>query len=242
MPGLNRRSVVEPVLESVSTAFNVNPLITVRKWPFKIVMSLLSVTPSNVPPLLVDTSDEPSANATVPPTTAPPFKFHEPVVALTTRSVLVSVPVRLTVPPVRLIVPMSSWVKVPSRFSVELFTVTVPSLSQSSSRVSVESVAEIAPVLVHVALLSVSVAPLMASAVPLLVNPLVLIVRACPETSAVSVPLLISELDELWEMLPRPCTSMSVSIVSVMAPPKPISKRLAEEVPAMTTSPVPPRV
>ena len=213
------------MLASVSTAFNVKPFTSASKWLFEIVMSLLSVTPLNVPPLVVVMNDEPSANAMVPPTTVPPSRFHEPVVASSVRvsPVLVSVPVTFTVPPVRVIVPKSELSKLLPRFNVP------PSILK-------------VPVLVQLALLSVSVAPLMASAVPLLVNPLVLIVRACPETSAVSVPLLISELDELWEMLPRPCTSMSVSIVSVMAPPKPISKRLAEEVPAMTTSPVPPRV
>ena len=195
------------MLASVSTAFNVKPFTSASKWLFEIVMSLLSVTPLNVPPLVVVMNDEPSANAMVPPTTVPPSRFHEPVVASSVRvsPVLVSVPVTFTVPPVRVIVPMPAVVKEPSSSSVELSMFSVPVAFD------------------HVALSIFRIPPLIASAVPLFVKVklVVPIVSVCPETSAESVPSLISVLAELREMLPRPCTSISAPMVNVVAPPNP---------------------
>ena len=241
-PGLKRRSVVEPVLAIVSTALSVKPLTTLRSWPLSIVMSPLSVTPLNVPPLVVVRNDEPSANATVPPTTVPPRRRHDPVAAFSVRFVFVNTPVRFTVPPVRVITPMPACVNVPPRFKVELVTFTAPRLFQAPANVSVEFVADIIPVpaLVQVVPAIDRIPPLIASAVPLLVNPLVPIVSVWPEMSADRVPSLTTELAELWLILPRPWTSMSAPIVSVVAPPKPSSRRLFDDVPPSSTSPVPP--
>ena len=71
----------------------------------------------------------PSANATVPPTTVPPSRFHVPVVALNVNvlPVLVSVPVRFTVPPIRVkLVEAPRWRTVPPRFNVPPLTLTAP--------------------------------------------------------------------------------------------------------------------
>src|SRR4051812_26313919 len=58
----------------------------------------------------------------------PPAKFHEPVAALSARAVPVStsVPVRLTVPPLRWKLPRAAGVKPPPRVTVLLVAAMVP--------------------------------------------------------------------------------------------------------------------
>ena len=105
------------------------------------------------------TNSAPPDSLSVPLFIVPPARFHEPVVAsrASVVPVLSSVPVRFTVPPVRLNVPRPASVKLPPRFTVELVAVIVPVLLQAlveeldwSPRFSVAPVAVIVEAFVHV--------------------------------------------------------------------------------------------
>ncbi len=159
------------------------------------VRSPLRVTPPvKVPAALSSDSSSvaPSANATVPPFTVP-RKFQEPVLAFKVRvaPVLFTVPVRLTTPPVRLMVPSPAVVTAPPRFSVELTTLMAPLLLQLPPSVRVESVAEAMPALVMAMLVATTVPPFVAWIVPALVKMLLgPTVRLCAAMLALIRPLL----------------------------------------------------
>jgi hypothetical protein len=132
--------VLPSLAPSVAVPLSVSPLVTVA-LPELLApsRSLLRVTPLNVPPELVSTSWAPPAPVTVPPLTVPPASCHEPVVAVRAKvaAALFSVPVMLTMPPVRLNVPRSAVLTVPSRLTVPALTVMVPLLLQAPRMVSV---------------------------------------------------------------------------------------------------------
>ncbi len=200
----DRTSAFEPVRWIVPLSVR-PPLTRNAEFVPDTVRSLLSVTPLvNVPLVLsvLKSSVEPFANCTVPPLITPK-KFHDPVAAfnVSVEPVLVSVPLRLTVPPVRLIAPNPAVVKVPPRLRVEFVTVMVPVLVQLLPRFSVESVAVIVPVLPVARLFTANVAPLVACAVPVLTNVLLgEIVTVMPET-------LVEMRPAFTRKLPPPCST-----------------------------------
>ncbi len=158
----------------------------------------------NVPLVLsvLISSVDPLANCTVPPLITPK-KFHDPVAAfnVSVEPVFVSVPLRLTVPPVRLIVPNPEFVKFPPRLSVEFVTLIVPVFVQLPPRLSVELVTVIVPVLPVARLFTANVAPLVACAVPVLTNVLLgEIVSVMPET-------LVEMRPAFTRKLPPPCST-----------------------------------
>ncbi len=106
----------------------------------------LIVTPLKVP--LFTTSETPVAVVIVPPSTVPPSNTHEPLAALSARvvPVLVSTPVRLTVPPLRVNAPKSASVKLPPRFTVTLVALIAPALVQTPLRLKLP-----APFMINVA-------------------------------------------------------------------------------------------
>ena len=113
------RQVHDPLLASVSVAFNSRPFVTLSDCPLPIVTSELSVAPSRVPPPAINCA--PPLAVIVPPRIVPPVAtVTEPLVASSANvdPVLSSVPLRLTVPPVPSNVPKPANVKVPPRFSV----------------------------------------------------------------------------------------------------------------------------
>src|SRR5260370_14343711 len=84
----------------------------------------------------------------------PPSRFHEPVVGASSarmRPALLSVPVRLTVPPLRLQVPAGVG-RGPRRFRVPRLTVSGPLLDQEPARLRVEPLALRLPLLAQMPL------------------------------------------------------------------------------------------
>ena len=118
-------------------------------------MTLLptSNVPSIVTPLKVPvpftTSVAPPAVVIVPPSTVPPSNTHEPLAAFSARVVLVlvSTPVRLTVPPLRVNAPKAANVKLPPRSTVTLVALIAPALVHAPLRLNVP-----APFMINVAL------------------------------------------------------------------------------------------
>ena len=152
--------------------FSVSPLSTVTVTPLDTLMSMLSVTPSSVE-FPVAVRDEPLALVTVPFLILPLVaRFHEPVEELSVRVELLlsSVPVRFTVPPLRVqVVPLFS-VKLPPRFKVPLLTLMVPVLLQVPPVVKVVPLTFIVPELLQVPALGERLmAPVVDSMVPELV-------------------------------------------------------------------------
>src|SRR5262249_34467986 len=135
-----------------------------------------------------------------------------------------TMPVRLTVPPVRFQVPRLLPAMVPPIFRVPPEMAIVPGLDQSPLRLMVEFVSVIVPVLDHVLALMARVLPLMASQVPWLVQLAVLRVSVPPAPSALIFPwftqfsaavVLLTE-----PMVPfRPCTVTPAPMVTVAPAP-----------------------
>src|SRR5262249_20844419 len=121
----------------------------------------------------------------------PPSRTQVPVVALRARvvPVLVSVPVRLTVPPLRLKVPSWASANVPPRFTVELVAVMVPPLDQLPERFSVEFVTVVV-LLLDQGPERLRLPPFAASSGPVLDQVAALTVTAPPLASASMVPWL----------------------------------------------------
>src|ERR1043166_5514617 len=149
---------------------NASPLAMARLFELPMLTSLPSVTPDKVPPLA--TNCAPPVAVTVPPLIVPDTS-HEPVAASNVNPPL-SVPMRFTVPPVRLNTPKPACVKLPPRFTVPLVALMVPVLFQLLPKVSVEVSAVIVPLLPQVELLMFTVHPLVATSAPELVKVLLI--------------------------------------------------------------------
>src|ERR1035438_5179485 len=129
-------------LPTSAVPFNTNPPCTVRLAPLTALPTSntpLTVTPLNVP--LLTTNDAPLVVRTLPPRTLPPLSTHEPELAPSNTSVvlvLFNVPVRFTVPPLRVNAPRLASVNAPPRFTVAFVTLMAPALAQLPFKVSVD--------------------------------------------------------------------------------------------------------
>ncbi len=149
-------------------------------------MSAFMVTPSSVPPAVVKIISAPALVVTVPPTIFPRRMNQLPVVASSVSpDVFVRVPVRFTVPPVRLIVPRFGGVKLPPRLTVPPASSIVPVFAQLPA--------------------NVRVAPLEARSVPVLVQFEAATVRVPPPSESISPSLVrLPPPAAIWPFFP--CT------------------------------------
>ena len=175
-----------------------------------------TVTPSSTPPLVLKARPLAPFSCTVPPLMVPPTSVILPVAALNVSvlAVLLSVPVKLRLPPAPLLkLPSPLLVKVPPRLMVLVASTTL-----------------MAPVLLQLAALMVSVPPLRASSVPLLAKlftPLPILGVPTVSVRAFRLALIVPWLVRLAlpparmrvvPMVPEPCTTAPAP--SVRLPPR----------------------
>src|SRR5262249_6067786 len=143
------RNDCQPLAKELPLSWTVPPL-RVSPWLTVTVTVLLMFSlPASVTPvpavvlprvlLVVAFSWVAPATVTVPPTIVPPARFQVgPVPTVRLLPVLVSVPVRFTVPPLieKPLTPDAAVAKVPPRFSVEEVALTLPAFCQAPLRFS----------------------------------------------------------------------------------------------------------
>ena len=166
-----------------------------------------------------------------------------------------SVPVRFTVPPLRLNLPRAGTVKFPPRFTVELVAAIEPVLLQEllpPPRFSVALLAVIVEVFVQIPL-SVNVPPLLAMSVPWLVKALLIVIvppagspqliaRTSVPPDSSSIPLIIAKSaaprPKLTAICPLPsAVAANTSTTALSLPPATatMSKFVSTAAPLMLT-------